>query len=247
MAGEHAGGRPPVGEESGRIARILLVDDVRRLVELMKNYLKRTTCRVLTARNGAEALRSCRKEAPDVVFLDASMPGMDGLEACRALKADPRLRSIPVVIVTTRDRAPECREAGCDDTLAKPVTQDDFLAKVRRFVALRERGEERIPASIRVEFRALAGSYTAYTKDLSAHGAFLKSPRPFAPGTRLTLSVHLSRRQPPLSIEGEVRRVVESVGDIHLIPGIGVRFLDVPPEAVLAIEEFIAGRRPRPG
>jgi uncharacterized protein (TIGR02266 family) len=230
---------PPDGE---RIARILLVDDVRRLLELMRHYLKRTSCRVLTARNAAEALRSCQHERPDVVFLDASMHGRDGLDACRTMKADPVLRAIPVVMVTLRGRKEECLQAGCDDVLAKPVSQEDFLAKVRRFVALRERAESRIPVSLRVEFKAPGGSYTAYTKDLSRHGLFLKSPRPFTRGTRLEMTIHLPGARPPMTLKGEVRRVVEPAPGGHLLPGIGVQLLNLTPALERQIEEFVRER-----
>lgn len=228
--------------ESEAIARILLVDDLLPLVEMQKNYLKRTTCRILTARNGGEALRVCRLEKPDLVFLDAAMPGMDGIATCRAIKADPLLRRIPVVIVTPGRRTEECLGAGSDDVLTKPVSRDAFLSKVRRFVPLLERGESRIPASLRVEFAVRDTHYRAYTKDLSPHGIFLKTPRPFTPGTRLSLGIHLPGREGPLEIEGEVRRVVEARAGSYLLPGIGVRFIDAGPEARRALEEFIAAR-----
>lgn len=234
-------GRPaaPAGNEA--VARILLVDEVRRFIDLLKNYLKRTTCRVLTARSGGEALAICRQERPDLVFLDAGRPGAGGLEVCRAMKTDPLLRPIPVVIVAGGEREDECRAAGCDGFIAKPVTQEPFLDQVRRFVALLERQEGRIPASLRVEFRAGAGVYTAFTKDLSPHGAFLKSSRPFSAGTRLTLSLYLPGR-PPLSLDAEVRRTIARAPGSHLLPGIGVRFLDVPPETRRALEDFLADR-----
>src|SRR5882672_3147866 len=82
----------PLGEgavSDERIVRILLVDDVLPFIELQKNYLKRTTCRILTARTGSQAIRVCRLDRPDLIFLDEAMPGMDGIEACRHLKADP--------------------------------------------------------------------------------------------------------------------------------------------------------------
>ncbi|MFQ5878225.1 MAG: response regulator [Acidobacteriota bacterium] len=225
-----------------KLARILLVEDVRRLVELMKNYLKRTTCRILTARNGAEAIRICRHEMPDVVFLDAAMQEMSGIEVCRTLKADPALRSIPVVLVATRDRAEECRAAGCDDVLGKPVVQEEFLTRVRRFVALHERSEERIPVSLRVEIRTRGGTLACYTKDLSLHGAFLKAGGSLAVGARLRLALHLPRDRGTIELEGEVRRIVRPTAGSHLLPGAGVRFLSVPPAARQALREFIDER-----
>jgi two-component system alkaline phosphatase synthesis response regulator PhoP len=235
----------PAAGSAETVARILLVDDVRRLVDVMRSYLRRTTCRILTARNGPEAIRVCRQERPDIVFLDAGMPGSGGAEVCRTLKTDALLRSIPVVIVAPRDRFEECTRAGCDDVIAKPITQEQFLAKVRRFVALLERGEKRIPASVRVTFQALAGAYTAYTKDLSPHGLFLKTERPFAPGTRLRMTIHLPGQRGPVAVEGEVRRVVEPSAASHLLAGVGVRFVDPETAVTRAIETFIAGRLAR--
>jgi len=233
------------------VVRILLVDDVLPFLELQRNYLRRTTCRIVTARTGSQALKLCRQDPPHLVLLDAAMPEMDGISACRFLKADPALKRIPIVIVTTPDRREECERAGCDGVLIKPFESTAFLETVRRFVPLLERLEGRIPVSCRVEFRARVGSYTAYTRDLSGHGLFLKSPRPFAVGTRLQMVLHLPARrggQPrekpaPLSVEGEVRRIIRPAPASHLLSGIGVRFVDPDPDVVRVIEEFIAARR----
>ena len=248
--GAPQGTRSSAGEE--RVVRILLVDDVLRFIEMEKAYLKRTTCRIVTARTGAQALKICRQDRPDLVVLDEAMPVMDGIEACRHLKADPIVGSVPVVIVTTEGRREDCLRAGCDDVLIKPFDAPAFLEKVRRYAPLLERLESRIPVSCRVEFSARTGNYTAYTRDLSLHGIFLKSPRLFTVGTRLRLVLHLpgppggaSRRTRPLEMLGEVRRVVRPVPGSNLLPGVGVRFLEIPPEALLLIEEFIAARRAR--
>ena len=248
-----AGPRDTARRAPDRVVRILLVDDVLPLIELQKNYLKRTTCRILTARTGSQALQLCRLDPPDLVLLDAAMPEMDGVSACRSLKADPVLGRIPIVIVTSADRREECLRAGCDDVLIKPFESTAFLERVRRFVPLAERLESRIPVSCRVEFRTRIGSYTAYTRDLSAHGMFLKSPRPFAVGTRLQMVIHLPRprggrpseKPAPLPVEGEVRRIIRQAAGSRLLPGIGIRFVDPPPEALRVIEEFIAARRAR--
>ena len=245
--------RDEVTAASGeRIVRILLVDAVLPFLELQKAYLKRTTCRVATARTGAQALQICRQDRPDLVVLDEAMPVMDGIEVCRYLKADPLAAAVPVVLLTTEARRADCVRAGCDDVLIKPFDAPAFLETVRRHAPLLERLESRIPVSCRVEFSARTGTYTAYTRDLSRHGIFLKSPRPFTVGTRLRLVLHLpgsrggaSRQTRPLQMLGEVRRVVRPAPGSSLLPGIGVRFLEIPPEALQAIEEFIAARRAR--
>jgi uncharacterized protein (TIGR02266 family) len=222
------------------MACILLVDDLVPLLDLHRAYLRRTTCRVITARTGAEALAICRHDRPDLVFLDASLPGMDGIEACRALKQDDALRGIPVVLLAPADRDVECRGAGCEAVLAKPVSRDAFLEQVRRFVRLLERQDSRIPASLRVSFAAGWRTGSAFTRDVSPGGLFLKTARPFAPGTRLSLSIALPSGA--VRAEGEVRRLVEKSAGSGLIPGIGVRFLDPPPETSRALEAFIAAR-----
>ncbi|MGH9749254.1 MAG: response regulator [Candidatus Polarisedimenticolia bacterium] len=222
-------------------ARILLVDDLVPLLEAHRSYLKRTTCRILTARTGAEALAICRRERPDLIFLDASLPGMDGIEACRGIKTDAALASIPVILLAPGEREAECRNAGCEEVLDKPVSQQAFLRAVRRFVTLMERQERRIPASLRVTFTARAVTYTAYTKDLSPRGLFLKSGRPFVPGTVLALEIPLPGGT-LVRATGEVRRNVERKGNSHLLPGIGVLFTVIDPASARAIEEFITAR-----
>jgi CheY-like chemotaxis protein len=181
------------------------------------------------------------------------MPEMDGIAACRFLKADPALGRIPIVIVSPEARRRECVEAGCDEVLIKPFDAAVFLDTVRRFVPLLERQEIRIPVSCRVEFATKTGSYLAHTRDLSIHGLFLKSPRPFAAGTRLQMVIHLPvlrgetglERPAPLAMEGEVRRIVRPSPGSHLLAGVGVRFVQPAAGVLRVIEEFIAARRRR--
>lgn len=238
-AGGHRRGEP--GARLGEtLARVLLVENVLPLLDLERHYLKRTSCTILTARTGREAIGICRRERPDLVLLDAAMPDIDGLEACRTMKSDPLLRGIPVILAASAGDAGACRDTGCDAVLVKPVTQEAFLETVRRFVALRERQEQRMPASLRVEFSAGAGRYTAYTRDVSSHGLFLKSPRPFSVGTRLHLRVHLPGAV--VQVNGEVRRIVEKVPGSHLLPGVGIEFVDASGEMLRLLERFITGR-----
>jgi uncharacterized protein (TIGR02266 family) len=247
-----SGDAPPAGtggrgdrpaEPEGGIARILLVDDLAPLLELHRRYLRRTTCRVMTARTGGEALALCRRERPDLIFLDAGLSGTDGIAACRALKADPDLRAVPVVLLASAEEREDCLRAGCEAVLAKPVTQEAFLAQVRRFVRLRERQETRVPASLRVAFTVGRRSYDAFTRDVSPQGLFLKTARPFAIGTRLRLAIALPGGT--VVTDGEVRRVVEKQPAGHLLAGIGVLFVDPPAATTRALADFIAGRLAR--
>ena len=85
-------------------ARVLVVDDVEANVKLLEARLTAEYFEVRTARSGPEALHICARERADIVLLDVMMPGMDGFEVCRRLKAEPRTQHIPVIIVTALDQ-----------------------------------------------------------------------------------------------------------------------------------------------
>jgi two-component system, cell cycle response regulator len=119
-------------------ARVLVVDDVDANVKLLEARLTAEYFEVRTARSGPEALPICARERADVVLLDVMMPGMDGFEVCRRLKAEPRTQHIPVIMVTALDQ-PSDRvkglEAGADDFLTKPV--DDIPLMVKNLARLK--------------------------------------------------------------------------------------------------------------
>ncbi|MEE8639292.1 MAG: response regulator [bacterium] len=119
--------------------KILLVDDTDTILLFLKTLLAGQDFDFLTAKNGAEAVEKARRERPDLVLLDVFMPVMDGIEACRVMKGDPELKSIPVIIVTARSEAENverCLDAGCDDYVFKPVRKLELLDKINRLLRL---------------------------------------------------------------------------------------------------------------
>src|SRR5690606_591153 len=126
-------------------ARILVVDDVPANVKLLEARLLAEYYEVLVARDGAEALETCENGKVDVVLLDVMMPGMDGFEVCRRLKADPATQHIPVVMVTALDQvADRVRglEVGADDFLTKPVNDLQLMTRVKSLVRLKNLTDE---------------------------------------------------------------------------------------------------------
>ena len=131
------------GQMRGRAAmtaRILIVDDLLPNIKLLEARLTAEYFDVLSATNGPEALALCREDRCDIVLLDVMMPGMDGFEVCRRLKADPATAHLPVVMVTALDQpADRVRglEAGADDFLTKPVDEVALIARVRSLARLK--------------------------------------------------------------------------------------------------------------
>ncbi|HWX89250.1 MAG TPA: PleD family two-component system response regulator [Rhizomicrobium sp.] len=126
-------------------ARVLVVDDILSNVKLLEAKLSAEYFEVITAFNGLECLSKMETGAPDIVLLDVMMPGMEGFEVCRRIKANPKTAHIPVVMVTALDQ-PSDRvaglDAGADDFLTKPVDDAALFARVRSLVRLKMMTDE---------------------------------------------------------------------------------------------------------
>ena len=126
-------------------ARVLIVDDILSNVKLLEAKLTAEYFEVLTACSGEQALTRIAAELPDIVLLDVMMPGMDGFEVCRRIKANSRLAHIPIIMVTALDQ-PSDRvtglDAGADDFLTKPVDDTSLFARVRSLVRLKMMTDE---------------------------------------------------------------------------------------------------------
>lgn len=126
-------------------ARVLVVDDLLPNIKLLEAKLSMEYYDVFTAKSGTEALEVARNNPVDIILLDVMMPGMDGFECCRQLKADPKLCHIPVVMVTAlsdvEDRV-NGLQAGADDFLTKPINDMALFARIRSLVRLKIMMEE---------------------------------------------------------------------------------------------------------
>ena len=122
---------------------ILVVDDYQDAREMYAEYLQYSGFRVAEARNGNEAVDQAFALKPDLILMDLSLPGMDGWEATRRLKADESTRHIPIVALTGHALAGAsdgAKKAGCDSFVTKPCLPDDLVVEVRRMLSTVRQG-----------------------------------------------------------------------------------------------------------
>ncbi|GAB4387690.1 MAG: response regulator transcription factor [Thermodesulfovibrionales bacterium] len=130
---------------------VLIVEDEPDIMELVRYNLEKQGYRTDWARDGREALRKIRSREFSLVILDLMLPGMDGLEVCRAVRGDAALSSLPIIMLTAKgeevDRVVGL-EVGADDYISKPFSPRELVARVR--AVLRRAGREGAPAEARV-------------------------------------------------------------------------------------------------
>ena len=114
--------------------KILIADDEPDILEFLGYNLRKEGFTVLSARNGAEAVKVARDENPDLIILDIMMPEMDGIDACQTLRQDPALKDVFVMFLTARgeDYSQVAGfESGADDYVKKPVKPQVLISRIR--------------------------------------------------------------------------------------------------------------------
>jgi two-component system cell cycle response regulator DivK len=118
---------------------ILVVEDYDDAREMYVEYLTFTGFRVEAATNGLEAIEMTTRLMPDLVLMDLALPKLDGWEATRRLKSDPKTSHIPVIALTGHalaGHAERAREAGCDSFITKPCVPDELVAEISRVLGI---------------------------------------------------------------------------------------------------------------
>ncbi len=122
---------------------ILIVEDEKDIVKMLEYNLKKEGFKILSARNGEDALDLVIKQHPDLVILDLMLPGMDGLEVCKNLKGDVKTAFTPVIMLTAKSQESDKivgLELGADDYMTKPFSPRELIARIK---AVLRRGKEK--------------------------------------------------------------------------------------------------------
>jgi two-component system, OmpR family, alkaline phosphatase synthesis response regulator PhoP len=120
---------------------ILIVEDEKDIIEVLRYYLEKENYRVHVAQDGFSALELASKIVPNLILLDLMLPKLDGIEVCKKLKNDPRLRAIPVIMVTAKGEEVDKikgLEIGADDYVTKPFSAKELMARVKAHIRRRE-------------------------------------------------------------------------------------------------------------
>ena len=122
--------------------KILVVDDEQQLALAVKIRLQSVGYQVVTASDGRQALEMIEREKPDLILLDVLMPIMDGYSCLRALNTKYGRGTIPVIVLTARDRMKDLFELeGIEDYMVKPFDHEDLLVRIERILKRREMGQ----------------------------------------------------------------------------------------------------------
>ena len=136
--------------------RILVAEDDPDIGSLLEHYLRRAGFMATIVTSGREVMPQIKREAPDLVVLDLMLPGLDGLQVCRAIRADANTAAIPIIMLTAKAEESDRivgLELGADDYITKPFSPNEVVARVR---ALLRRAHRAAPANSRLTYGLLS-------------------------------------------------------------------------------------------
>jgi two-component system, OmpR family, alkaline phosphatase synthesis response regulator PhoP len=131
---------------SAAAKKILVVEDDKDILQLVKLYLENEGFRTITAANGAEALKQVKAEHPDLLVLDLMLPEIDGLEVCKKLRVAPQTAMLPIIMLTAKSEESDTivgLELGADDYVGKPFSPKALVARIKALLRRLERADDR--------------------------------------------------------------------------------------------------------
>jgi two-component system, OmpR family, alkaline phosphatase synthesis response regulator PhoP len=221
------------------VATILVVDDEPRIVQLVRDYLEHGGFTVLTASDGPSALRTARTGRPDLVVLDLSLPGLDGLDVARSLR---REGVVPIIMLTARTEESDKLvglELGADDYVTKPFSPKELVARVRA-VLRRAEGMAvpsdviRVGSSVELDASRMVALFDGRHVDLTRSEFQIVSAMARQPGRVFTRAQLLDAvrgvafESYERAIDAHIKNIRRKIGAHHIetVFGVGYRFAE---------------------
>lgn len=190
---------------------LLLVDDVELFLELERSYLDGCGYELEVARSGVEALQKVDSLNPQLVLMDLYMPGMNGDQVCRQLRASTQHKNIPILMVTAGGKQTEidaCLKAGCNDYITKPVNPQLLKDKVRRLLdEARQQQQQPEGGKGGLRFRERGGDWREDGRigRMKAESLTIHTDKPFPEGTALEVELAVPEK-PSIQLRAKVMR-----------------------------------------
>jgi CheY-like chemotaxis protein len=223
------------------MSRVLMVDDAGLFRMLEESFIRRLGCEILRASDGPDLIRKATDNTPNLILFDSQRRDLDGPACVRALKSDPVLRSIPVLVVTNRDDVKGCCDAGADATLTRPLQAGALELALASLGRVAPRHGRRRSSGGWVHVAGPDGPRRGRLKDISRTGLFLALAQPLPLEARIEVSLRLrgAQGERPLRAQGVVVRQVVRDPESHLLPGVGVRFVEIDPHDESQIDHYV--------
>ena len=225
--------------------KVLLVDDVEFIVDVMAGYLKRSPVETVSASDGKQAIDQALLHWPDLIIMDVSMSEMGGEEACREIKKHPKLKNVPLLLLYDPGRDPsaaELKKSGCDDVIEKPLAREDFLTITHRHLFHLERLERRTPCQMTVNFTIDGETRQARGIDISRNGLYVEFREPIKGKTNIDVSFLLvSVSVKPVVAKGRIVWINQGHPrpNLSIVQGFGIEFQIVSEESRAIIDRFL--------
>jgi two-component system, cell cycle response regulator DivK len=231
------------------MTKILIVDEAEIFLKLERSFLRRAGYDLLLAGNLEDLVSKARGSRPDLVLLHSGQRTSPcGVPCARLLKSDPATSGIPLILIRSREIAPETAALPCERVLDAPVDPHDLLAAISSLTTLRHRVLPRVMASLAVEIHSGSVPLRARTKDLGAGGVFILTRKLLEDGETVRLEVTLPGVEGPTVVSGRgiVVRGVPDDPSSDRIPGNAVRLLDLEEGGRQALDAFLQDHEAAP-
>lgn len=211
--------------------QVIIIEPSTTFAKFVSRVMVRMGYETHHAANLESAFKIIARVQPDLVMTEVNVPHCSDAEICETLRRDPRLATIPIIVLSTDGsaaRLEQAKKAGCTEYLTKPLTVRDIHQLMQRNIPyVRKRKMLRIDVGVDAVIRSNCQAIETRTKTLGEGGMLVHSDHhALQPGSRLNISLRLAPGEDPIEIPGEVIYIVNPASPRDL-PGVGIKFADI--------------------